>query len=92
LYPVAAISFIRRSDGLVSVIEECDKAISYAINSRSGTKESEESGHKFEEAIRYLSDYESKFHHRYINIINDVKYCIADSLVELEVGRKLQKR
>ena len=67
MYQVAAGPFIPRSDGLVSVIEECDNAIYYAINSRSGKAESEESEHKFEEAIRCLSAYESKFHHRYIN-------------------------
>jgi hypothetical protein len=61
------------------VIKKCDEAISYAIDTRSGKEESQEADESFEDAIRHLKGYESKFH-RYINIISDIKCCIADSL------------
>jgi hypothetical protein len=54
---------------MVSVIAECDKAIHYAINLRSGKAVSEESEHQFEEAIRCMSAFESKFHHRYMKLV-----------------------
>jgi hypothetical protein len=50
------------SDGLIRVTTECDKAIGLAIESRDGKGENEESNLQFEEAIRVLGDYESRFH------------------------------
>jgi len=92
LYQVAAGPFIPRSDGFVSVIKECDEAISYAITSRSGKKDSQEADDKFDEAIRRLRDYQSEFHPLYINTISGIKYCIADPLLGLEVGRQFRIR
>jgi hypothetical protein len=63
------------------VIQECDEAISYAITSRSGKKESQEADDKFEEAIRRLRDYESEFRPQYVNIVSDIKYPIANPIL-----------
>ena len=54
--------FISRSDGLARVIEQCDKAISYAVKVRNSglfTRATcEEADQEFVEAERKLIDYE----------------------------------
>jgi hypothetical protein len=46
------------------VTTACDEAIRFAIKSRDGKEENSESDHQFEEAVRLLGDYESRFYDR----------------------------